>query len=60
MGLLSILQASMSEPDFRRAFFGDHYEQLLAIKKKYDPRSLFVVAKGVGSEKWDEELLCRV
>ena len=28
------------EPDWRRACFGDNYDKLLEIKKKYDPNSL--------------------
>lgn len=31
-------------------FWGDNYDRLLAIKKKYDPTNLFHVHKGVGSE----------
>ena len=37
-------------------YFGDHYDKLECIKNKYDPTSLFVVASGVGSDKWDEQL----
>ena len=37
----------------------DHYDKLEWIKNKYDPTSLFVVASGVGSDKWDEQLVCR-
>ena len=43
-----------------KSFFGDHYNELESIKDKYDPCSLFVVASGVGSEKWDKELICMV
>ncbi|RPD75195.1 FAD-binding domain-containing protein [Lentinus tigrinus ALCF2SS1-7] len=53
-------EASMFEPDSRHAFFGEHYDQLRAVKRKYDPIDLFVVAEGVGADEWDEELRCRV
>ena len=26
---------------------------------KYGPTFLFIVASGVGSDKWDEQLVCR-
>ena len=56
-----VIQASMSEPNFQRAFFGDHCEQLLAIKTKYDPLAgPFVVTEGVESERWDQGLVCRL
>jgi len=32
---------SGSEPDWRRASFGDNYDRLLEIKKKYDPENRF-------------------
>ncbi|KAK2055185.1 FAD binding domain-containing protein [Colletotrichum caudatum] len=46
-------EADFRQPDWQDAFFGDNYARLLAIKKKYDPESLFYVLKGVGSEAWD-------
>ena len=39
---------------------GSHYSKLKAIKDKYDPYGLFVVAEGVGSEEWNKELTCRL
>ena len=53
------LKASLYELDFKKSFFGDHYNKLESIKDKYDPSSLFVVASGLGSERWDKELICR-
>ena len=54
------MQASLYEPDPAHSFFGSHYKALRAIKAKYDPDDLFVVAQGVGSREWDKDLLCRV
>ena len=39
--------------------FGNNLPHLREIKKKYDPSDLFLVAKGVGSEDWDDSLNCR-
>lgn len=38
------------EPDWQRAFWGDNYSRLLAIKHAYDPDGLFVCHHCVGSE----------
>jgi len=53
-------EASLYEPDFRRSFFGSHYKKLRSIKRKYDPKSLFLVSEGVGSEEWNGDLTCPV
>ncbi|KAF9555544.1 FAD binding domain-containing protein [Agrocybe pediades] len=53
-------EGSLYEKDFKKSYFGSHYVDLKGVKKKYDPTSLFVVASGVGSEYWDEELKCRL
>ncbi|KAI6015297.1 hypothetical protein F5J12DRAFT_817299 [Pisolithus orientalis] len=52
-------EASLFEIDWQYTFFGSHYGKLKEIKDKYDPYHLFVVAEGVGSEEWNEELTCR-
>jgi hypothetical protein len=49
------------ERDFITAFYGqENYYKLSAIKGRYDPTDLFIVASGVGSERWDQQGLCRV
>jgi len=53
-------EASLYEKDFKETFFGAHYNRLKKIKNKYDPKGLFVVASGVGSDDWDASLNCRV
>ncbi|RAH51121.1 FAD-binding domain-containing protein [Aspergillus brunneoviolaceus CBS 621.78] len=50
----------IEQPDSRRAFWGDNYERLYAVKQRWDPDGLFIVRMGVGSEDWDEEGICRV
>ena len=58
--ILTPLQASLYEVNSRYTFFGTHYPRLKTIKNKWDPKGLFIVAKGVGSEEWDETLNCRI
>ncbi|KAF8527017.1 FAD-binding domain-containing protein [Hysterangium stoloniferum] len=48
------------EPNFQVTFYGPNYARLSAIKRIYDPDDLFIVATGVGSERWDSQGLCRV
>jgi len=52
-------EGSLYERDFKKSFFGSHYDRLKSIKDEYDPTSLFVVPSGVGSDEWDGELICR-
>jgi len=53
-------EASLYEPDPQVTFFGSHYSRLEKIKSTYDPKDLFLVAEGVGSDKWDTSLICRL
>ena len=48
------------EANFKTTYYGDYYANLTAIKAKYDPNDLFIVAMGVNSDKWDDDGLCRV
>lgn len=43
-------EASALEKGWQDAFFGSNYDQLLSIKKKYDPEGILSVFKGVGYE----------
>ncbi len=43
------------QADWQRAFWGAHYSKLLKIKRRYDPRGLFFVHHGVGSEDWSAD-----
>jgi hypothetical protein len=54
-------EADAYERDFVAAFFGQaNYPRLSYVKSKYDPTDLFIVHSGVGSERWDQNGLCRV
>jgi hypothetical protein len=52
-------EGSLYEKDWKKSYFGSHYRDLTAIKRKFDPTSLFVVISGVGSDEWDHDLVCR-
>jgi len=43
-----INEADTYEPSWQTAFFGSHYEQLLSIKHKYDPKGLLDCWRCVG------------
>jgi FAD/FMN-containing dehydrogenase len=38
------------EPDWQDSFWGPNYRRMLEIKRRYDPRNMFRVHHGVGSE----------
>ena len=51
-------EASPYEPGFQKSFWGDNYEKLYAVKKRWDPKGLFITRMGVGSEDWDDAGVC--
>ncbi|KAJ6584139.1 FAD-binding domain-containing protein [Mycena vulgaris] len=53
-------EADIFEPEFKTTFFGPNYSKLSTIKAKYDPKDLFIVGAGVGSERWDQAGICKV
>ncbi|KAK2752802.1 hypothetical protein FQN55_005934 [Onygenales sp. PD_40] len=53
-------EADSNEADFQETFWGDNYKRLYEFKQKWDPSGLFITRRGVGSEDWDEDGLCRV
>lgn len=46
-------EADVNEQDWQESFWGDNYPRLLELKRKFDPRGLFYVHHGVGSEGWE-------
>lgn len=46
-------EADFREPNWKKEWFGDNYEKLLAVKRKYDPENLLYMFKGVGSDAWN-------
>jgi len=49
-----MIKCDAFEPEWQRSFFGPHYERLLEIKLKYDPKSVLWCRGCVGSERWTE------
>jgi hypothetical protein len=49
---------------WKHDFYGDNYERLLEVKRKYDPKESIFVWSGIGSDHWQYDLhtglLCRV
>jgi FAD/FMN-containing dehydrogenase len=45
-----VAESDYFETDWGRAFWGEHYARLRAIKSRYDPQRMFSVHHGVGSE----------
>ncbi|EME88156.1 uncharacterized protein MYCFIDRAFT_26948 [Pseudocercospora fijiensis CIRAD86] len=41
------------DPDWKRDFYGAHYESLLGIKRLYDPADVFFCPTCVGSDRWE-------
>lgn len=56
-------EADFRQPNFQQTFFGANYNRLLALKRRWDPESIFFALKGVGSEFWslnNNGRLCRI
>ncbi|ORX92396.1 hypothetical protein BCR34DRAFT_581123 [Clohesyomyces aquaticus] len=56
-------EADFRQPNWQNIFFGTNYAKLLAVKRKWDPESVFYGLKTVGSEAWsvaDNGRMCRV
>ncbi|KAI1301069.1 FAD binding domain-containing protein [Xylaria venustula] len=45
-------EGDIEEPEWQKAFFGDHYARLMEVKTSWDPWHLFYTPVGVGSESW--------
>lgn len=50
-----ISESDFFEKNWQQSFWGFNYSRLAAIKKKYDPKGLFFVHHGVGSEEWSND-----
>lgn len=56
-------EADFREKEFKQLFYGENYERLDQIKRKYDPEGVFYGIVGVGSDRWEEKgdgRLCKV
>jgi FAD/FMN-containing dehydrogenase len=50
-----VSESNFFERDWQHSYWGNNYDRLAQIKKKYDPSGLFFVHNGVGSEAWTED-----
>lgn len=53
-------ESDFTKPNWQRESWGEHWPRLSEIKRRYDPRGLFVVHNGVGSEGWSADGFTRV
>jgi hypothetical protein len=50
-----VAESNFFEPAWQTSYWGANYPRLLAVKRKYDPGSIFFARHGVGSEGWSED-----
>lgn len=62
-GGVYLSEADFQHPDSQSTFYGDHYDGLLSVKRRYDPEDIFYAKTAVGSDRWKQGAdgrLCRV
>lgn len=55
-----INEGDLNEDGWQQVFWGSNYPRLLTLKRKWDPKDVFVCKPCIGSERWDAEGICRV
>lgn len=57
-------EATWDNPHWKEDYFGSNYNELLAVKTKYDPRHVFWANAAVGSDEYwkatEDRRLCRI
>ncbi|KAF2427517.1 FAD-binding domain-containing protein [Tothia fuscella] len=48
-------ECSYKENDWKSNLYGPHYNKLLSIKRRYDPKNLFWVSPGVGADDFNTD-----
>ena len=52
-------EADQDEEGFQASFWGCNYPKLRLVKRRWDPDGVLIARRGVGSEDWDYEGMCR-
>jgi len=55
-----VSESDFFERSWQQSFWGSNNPRLAAVKEKYDPRGLFFVHHGVGSEEWSADGFTRL
>jgi FAD/FMN-containing dehydrogenase len=55
-----ISESNYFQSDWQKAFWGANYARLEAVKKRFDPKGLFFMWHGVGSEEWSADGFARL
>ncbi|HSY05426.1 MAG TPA: FAD-binding protein [Steroidobacteraceae bacterium] len=55
-----VSESNFFNATWQRAFWGEHYARLRAVKASYDPQGLFIGHHGVGSEDWSADGFTRL
>lgn len=55
-----VSESNYFNASWQKAYWGENYSRLRAIKAKYDPEGLFFVHHSVGSEDWSNDGFTRL
>jgi Berberine and berberine like len=55
-----VSEGNFFDRSWQRSFWGPNYPKLQSVKAKYDPKGLFFVHHGVGSEEWSPDGFTRI
>jgi FAD/FMN-containing dehydrogenase len=55
-----VAESDYFQREWQSAFWGPNYARLAAVKRACDPKGLFIVHHGVGSEYWSDDGFTRV
>lgn len=55
-----VSESDFFENDWQHSYWGSNYARLAEVKNRYDPRGLFYVHNGVGSEDWSADGFTRL
>ena len=55
-------ESDRDEPEWQQAWWGENYERLLRLKRRWDPKDVFWCEVCVGGERWRERegRVCKV